>query len=93
MTETWGGCPCKPRFGLSWAVLPLDKVFPPLVRIFSVHSEQTGPTDGVECTPERTRNLTGISTALHNKNRSSCDQQPLLSISERASSLHAQGLS
>ena len=34
-----------------------------------------------------------FSTALHNNNPSSCDEQPLLRIAERASSFHARGLS
>ena len=32
--ESLTGGPLKPDFGLSGAVLPLDKVFPPLVRLF-----------------------------------------------------------
>src|ERR1039457_5668696 len=34
-----------------------------------------------------------FSTALHNKNLTSCDERPLLRVPESASSLHAQGLS
>jgi hypothetical protein len=39
------GGPFKPGFGLSGAVLPLDKVFPPLVRVFvSSISTQSRPS-------------------------------------------------
>jgi hypothetical protein len=35
LCETWAGGPFKPGFGLSGAVLPLDKVFQPRARVFA----------------------------------------------------------